>query len=102
MPCGVTLSWAILKKGQITKSTNLTLNLDAECENDCRDHRSSEYDIHTVHASYLIPNVMKMKNFTIYLGAYASWVNASPKREAIRTTIVMAVVCGLNIISKAS
>ena len=22
---------------------------------------------------------MKMKNFNIYLGAYASWVNASPK-----------------------
>jgi hypothetical protein len=38
-----------------------------------------EYDIHTIHTSYLIPNVMKMKNFNIYLGAYASWVNASPK-----------------------
>ncbi|MGM8447115.1 carbohydrate porin [Enterobacter bugandensis] len=38
-----------------------------------------EYDIHTIHTSYLIPNVLKMKNFNIYLGAYASWVNASPK-----------------------
>lgn len=36
------------------------------------------YDIHTIHASYLFPNVMDMKNFNIYLGAYASWVEADP------------------------
>jgi hypothetical protein len=30
------------------------------------------YDIHTIHASYQIPNVMDMENFNIYLGAYWS------------------------------
>ena len=30
------------------------------------------YDIHTIHASYQIPNVMEMPNFNIYLGAYWS------------------------------
>ena len=56
-----------------------TSTFDAECENDCWITDPGEYDIHTIHTSYLIPNVMKMKNFNIYLGAYASWVNASPK-----------------------
>ena len=56
-----------------------TSTFDAECENDCWITDPGEYDIHTIHTSYLIPNVMKMKNFNIYLGGYASWVNASPK-----------------------
>jgi len=30
------------------------------------------YDIHTIFASYQIPNVMNMKNFNIYLGTYYS------------------------------
>ncbi|AYA05925.1 porin [Rahnella aquatilis] len=34
------------------------------------------YDIHTVHASYLIPNVMDMENFNVYLGAYVSMLEA--------------------------
>jgi len=34
------------------------------------------YDIHTIHASYLIPNVMDMKNFNVYLGAYVSMLEA--------------------------
>ncbi len=42
---------------------------------------------------------MKMKNFNIYLGAYASWVNASPKKGSDKNDDRMAVVCGLNIIS---
>ncbi|VFS06743.1 glycoporin [Enterobacter cancerogenus] len=40
-----------------------TSTFDAECENDCWITDPGEYDIHTIHASYLIPNVMKMKNF---------------------------------------
>ncbi|WP_336369416.1 carbohydrate porin [Rahnella perminowiae] len=34
------------------------------------------YDIHTIHASYLIPNVMNMENFNVYLGAYISMLEA--------------------------
>ncbi|MBJ5824556.1 carbohydrate porin, partial [Salmonella enterica subsp. enterica serovar Meleagridis] len=37
-------------------------------------------DIHTIHASYLFPNVMDMKNFNIYLCAYASWVESNPNK----------------------
>ncbi|KAA9000637.1 porin [Affinibrenneria salicis] len=33
-----------------------------------------KYDIHTLHASYLIPNIFDMNNFNLYLGAYASWL----------------------------
>ena len=33
------------------------------------------YDIHTIHASYLIPNVMNMQNFNVYLGAYMSMLD---------------------------
>ncbi|KAA8995608.1 porin [Affinibrenneria salicis] len=33
-----------------------------------------KYDIHTLHASYLIPNIFDMKNFNLYLGAYTSWL----------------------------
>lgn len=35
-----------------------------------------DYDIHTIHASYLIPNVMDMQNFNVYLGAYVSMLEA--------------------------
>lgn len=53
-------------------------NVFDNCDNDCWITDPGDYDIHTIHASYLIPNVMKMKNFNIYLGAYASWVEAHP------------------------
>ncbi len=52
--------------------------LDADCDSDCWITDPGDYDIHTLHASYLFPNVMKMKNFNIYLGAYASWIEAHP------------------------
>ncbi|UGS42875.1 carbohydrate porin [Pseudocitrobacter corydidari] len=39
-------------------------------------YNEGTYDIHTIHASYLIPNVMNMQNFNIYLGAYYSMINS--------------------------
>lgn len=42
------------------------------CDDDCWIGDPGTYDIHTLHASYLIPNVMDMQNFNIYLGAYWS------------------------------
>lgn len=35
-------------------------------------YNEGTYDIHTIHASYLIPNIMNMQNFNIYLGTYYS------------------------------
>lgn len=47
----------------------------AECEDGCWITDTGTYDIHTVHASYQIPNIMEMQNFNIYLGTYWSWLN---------------------------
>lgn len=44
----------------------------SNCDDDCWYKDAGTYDIHTVHASYQIPNVMDMQNFNIYLGAYWS------------------------------
>ncbi|MCY1698733.1 carbohydrate porin [Lelliottia sp. SL45] len=57
-------------------------NVYDNCDNDCWITDPGDYDIHTLHASYLIPNLMNMKNFNIYLGAYASWVEAHPNKGA--------------------
>lgn len=80
---GINALWHNFELGYIYAHNEIdefnTSTFDAECENDCWITDPGKYDIHTIHTSYLIPNVMKMKNFNIYLGAYASWVNASPK-----------------------
>ncbi|WP_392562355.1 carbohydrate porin [Orbus sturtevantii] len=39
-----------------------------------------KYKVHTVHASYLIDNVMAMDNFNIYLGAYWSLLDRDEKQ----------------------
>lgn len=98
---GVNALWRNAELGYIYAHNEIdefnASTFDAECENDCWITDPGEYDIHTVHASYLIPNVMKMKNFNIY--GRLRFVGERVA-EAIRTTIVMAVVCGLNIISE--
>ncbi|EPT7108552.1 carbohydrate porin [Klebsiella michiganensis] len=53
-------------------------NYVSTCDDGCWISNVGDYDIHTIHASYLFPNVMDMKNFNIYLGAYASWIEAKP------------------------
>ncbi|SFR17615.1 MULTISPECIES: carbohydrate porin [unclassified Enterobacter] len=46
------------------------------CDNGCFIRDEGTYDIHTIHASYQIPNVMDMKNFDIFLGAYYSMLDS--------------------------
>ena len=46
------------------------------CDNDCIIQEEGTYDIHTVHASYWIRNVMNMENFNIYLGTYYSKIQS--------------------------
>ena len=79
---GVNGLWRNFELGYIYAHNQIdefnTANFDADCDNDCWVTDPGDYDIHTLHASYLFPNVMKMKNFNIYLGAYASWVEAHP------------------------
>lgn len=49
------------------------------CDNNCIIQDEGTYDIHTVHASYWIKNVMNMENFNIYLGTYYSKIQSDEK-----------------------
>ncbi|MDR3106266.1 MAG: carbohydrate porin [Yokenella regensburgei] len=80
---GVNALWHNVELGYIYAHNNIdrfdSATFDADCGGDCWVTDPGSYDIHTIHASYLFPNVMNMKNFNIYLGAYASWVESDPK-----------------------
>ncbi|CAM4113216.1 carbohydrate porin [Serratia sp. arafor3] len=45
--------------------------------NNCAILAPGNYDIHTIHTSWQLPNIMDMPNFNTYLGAYASWLDSS-------------------------
>ncbi|TDB58560.1 carbohydrate porin [Photorhabdus khanii] len=40
-----------------------------------------KYDIRTIHMSYLIPDIMDMQNFNLYLGAYVSMLEANANNK---------------------
>lgn len=55
--------------------------VNAECDSDCAILAPGRYDIHTIHTSWHLPNIMDMPNFNIYLGAYASWLDSSAMKS---------------------
>ncbi|MBV7403183.1 carbohydrate porin [Enterobacter sp. ENT03] len=55
---------------------NMT-GVNADCNGDCAILAPGRYDIHTLHTSWQLPEIMDLPNFNIYLGAYASWLDAS-------------------------
>jgi hypothetical protein len=55
--------------------------VSAECDGDCAILAPGRYDIHTIHTSWHLPNIMDMPNFNIYLGAYASWLDSSAAKS---------------------
>lgn len=73
---GVNSLWHGVELGYIYAHNKIesfnTANFIANYDDNCWIADPGKYDIHTIHASYLFPNVMNMKNFNIYLGAYAS------------------------------
>lgn len=73
---GVNSLWHGFELGYIYAHNKIdsfnTADFIANCDDNCWIADPGNYDIHTIHASYLFPNVMNMKNFNIYLGAYAS------------------------------
>ena len=79
---GVNSLWHGVELGYIYAHNKIesfnTANFIANCDDNCWIADPGKYDIHTIHASYLFPNVMNMKNFNIYLGAYASWIESHP------------------------
>ncbi|WP_159339500.1 MULTISPECIES: carbohydrate porin [Leclercia] len=80
---GVNGLWKNIELGYIYAHNEIdrfsAAGLNDDCDGDCWITHPGDYDIHTLHASYLFPDVMKMKNFNVYLGAYASWIDADPK-----------------------
>ena len=77
---GANALWKNLELGYIyahNKIEDFSINgLRASDYDDDWFDAPGNYDIHTVHASYLIPYVMDMQNFNVYLGAYISMLEA--------------------------
>ncbi|MGK7246894.1 carbohydrate porin [Buttiauxella agrestis] len=77
---GVNALWQRFELGYIYAHNDIdkfdVTNALENCDSDCWITNAGTYDIHTIHSSYLFPNVMGMKNFNIYLGTYVSWVSA--------------------------
>lgn len=69
---GVNALWQRFELGYIYAHNKINDYDGVICDNDCWIKDEGTYNIHTFHASYQIPNVMKMQNFNIYLGAYYS------------------------------
>jgi len=80
---GINALWKRFELGYIYAHNNIqeyneSGNLLCEDNNDnCLIFTPGHYSIHTVHASYQIPNVLDMPNFNIYLGAYASYIDSN-------------------------
>ena len=76
---GVNVLWRRFELGYIYAHNNIkefnTAGIAADIHNPLSE--PGNYDIHTVHASYQIPNIMNMKNFNLYLGAYVSLLEAN-------------------------
>lgn len=79
---GINSLWHRFELGYIFAHNKIdkfsSTNYASTCNDSCWISNVGNYDIHTIHASYLLPNIMSMKNFNIYLGAYASWIEAKP------------------------
>lgn len=71
--------WKNIELGYIYAHNKISDFNGVVCENDCIIQEEGTYDIHTVHASYWIKNVMNMENFNIYLGTYYSKIQSDEK-----------------------
>ncbi|WP_333501748.1 carbohydrate porin [Kluyvera genomosp. 2] len=68
--------WKNFEVGYIYAHNKISDFAGVVCENSCIIQEEGTYDIHTVHASYWIKNVMNMQNFNIYLGTYYSKIQS--------------------------
>ncbi len=78
---GINALWHRVELGYIYAHNNIDqfnmADVSAECDGDCAVLAPGNYDIHTIHTSWQLPDIMGMPNFNIYLGAYASWLDSS-------------------------
>jgi len=83
---GINALWHRIELGYIyahNKISNFNAaGVNGECGNDCAILAPGKYDIHTIHSSWQVPDIMNMPNFNIYLGAYASWLNSSSEEDS--------------------
>lgn len=83
---GINALWHRVELGYIyahNKISNFNIaDVNGECGNDCAILAPGKYDIHTIHSSWQVPNIMNMPNFNIYLGTYASWLNSSAEEDS--------------------
>ena len=78
---GINALWHRVELGYIYAHNKIDqfnmAGVSADCDSDCAILAPGRYDIHTIHTSWQLPNIMDMPNFNIYLGAYASWLDSS-------------------------
>src|SRR5471030_2278221 len=77
---GANVLWRRLEVGYIFAHNKIDeFNAIGFAQQDNDDYSfdgTGSYSLHTIHTSYLIPNVMNMQNFNLYLGAYYSVLEA--------------------------
>lgn len=82
---GINALWHRVELGYIYAHNKIDqfnmAGVNGECDGDCAILAPGRYDIHTVHTSWQLPNIMAMPNFNIYLGAYASWLDSTAAKS---------------------
>lgn len=78
---GINALWQRIEVGYIYARNDIaefsSSAISAECNDDCAIFSPGRYDIHTLHTSWQLPDIMNMPDVAIYLGAYASWLDAT-------------------------
>ena len=82
---GINALWHRVELGYIYAHNKIDqfnmAGVTSECDGDCAILALGRYDIHTLHTSWQLPNIMAMPNFNIYLGAYASWLDSTAAKS---------------------
>ncbi|CAK9886088.1 MAG: hypothetical protein XXXJIFNMEKO3_02512 [Candidatus Erwinia impunctatus] len=81
---GVNGLWRRVELGYIYAHNDISRfnSVDSlNCSDGCAFRIPGKYDIHTIHTSWQLPNILDMPNFNIYLGAYASWLDTQEKNS---------------------
>lgn len=78
---GVNVLWHRFELGYIYAHNNIkefnTDNINVNFDSNDSLDGPGKYNIHTIHASYQIPNIMNMPNFNIFIGTYYSLLDAN-------------------------
>lgn len=75
---GINGLWNRFELGYIYAHNEIDKNIPIySCEDNCDLFSVGKYDIHTVHLSYQIPDILNIPNFNIYIGGYASYLENS-------------------------